>query len=100
MDSGYDIYQQAWKIFTRVEWQGKAIRLIGISVSNLVRKARQLYLLEEFTNTQAVDRVMDRINEKYGEFRIMRAAMMKNEHKLATPILARGLWAKTFTKKE
>ncbi len=98
LDSGYDIYQQAWKIFTQVDWQGKAIRLIGISVSNLVRKTRQLYLLEEFTNTQAVDRVMDRINEKYGEFRIMRAAMMKSERTLIQPILARGLWAKTFTK--
>jgi len=98
LDSGYDIYQQAWKIFTRIDWQGRAIRLIGISVSSLVRKTRQLYLLEEFTNTQAVDRVMDRINKKYGEFRIMRAAMMKSERRLVQPILARGLWAKTFTK--
>lgn len=98
LDSGYDIYQQAWKIFTQVDWQGKAIRLIGISVSNLVRKTRQLYLLEEFTNTQNIDRVMDRINEKYGDFRIMRAAMMKSEQTLIQPILARGLWAKTFTK--
>jgi hypothetical protein len=72
--------------------------LVGISVSNLVRKTRQLYLLEEFTGTQSVDRVMDRINEKYGEFRIMRAAMMKSERRLVQPILARGLWAKTFTK--
>ncbi|MDD5492765.1 MAG: DNA polymerase IV [bacterium] len=98
LDSGYDIYQQAWKIFTRIDWQGRAIRLIGISVSNLVRKTRQLYLLEEFNGIQSVDRVMDRINEKYGEFRIMRAAMMKSERKLVQPILARGLWAKTFTK--
>ncbi|MDD5259111.1 MAG: DNA polymerase IV [bacterium] len=98
LDSGYDIYQQAWKIFTRLDWQGRAVRLIGISVSNLVHKTRQLYLLEEFTGTQSVDRVMDRINEKYGEFRLIRAAMMKSERKLVQPILARGLWAKTFTK--
>ncbi len=98
LDSGYDIYQQAWKIFTRIDWQGRAVRLIGISVSNLVCRTRQLYLLDELTSTQAVDRVMDRINKKYGEFRIMRAAMMKSERKLVQPILDRGLWAKTFTK--
>ncbi len=100
LDSGYDIYQQAWKIFTRLGWQGRAVRLIGISVSNLVRRTQQLYLLEEFTRTQSVDRVMDLINKKYGDFRIMRAAMMKSERKLVQPILARGLWAKTFTKRE
>ncbi|MBI5555228.1 MAG: DNA polymerase IV [Elusimicrobia bacterium] len=43
LDSGYDIYQQAWQIFTQVGWHGKSIRLIGISVSSLVRKTRQLY---------------------------------------------------------
>jgi hypothetical protein len=86
------------RILARVDWQGKAIRLIGISVSNLIHFKRQLYMLEEFTHRQKIDRVMDRINEKYGEFSIKRAAMMKSERKLVQPLLARGLWAKTFTK--
>ena len=98
LDSGYDIYQQALKILQRIDWQGKAIRLIGISVSSLTHYSRQLYMLEEFTRQQKIDRVMDKINGKYGEFKIKRAAIMRQGHKLVQPVLARGLWAKTFTK--
>ena len=100
IDSGYDIYQQALRILARVDWQGKAIRLIGISVSNLVRHSQQLYILDEFNRRQKVDRVMDKINQKYGEFKIMRAAIMRQDRKPVQPILARGLWAKTFTKND
>lgn len=73
---GLDIFKTAWKIFNTI-WDGKKIRMIGLSVSNLKGALPQtLSLLPETTRQETILKVMDKINDKFGEFTLQRGVLL------------------------
>ena len=82
-DDGFDIYQAALSILHKQEDDGRAIRLLGICVSSLVRG---IYQLDMFAGPRRKDlqKIMDAINDKYGEFTIKRASLVDVDSKPKT----------------
>jgi DNA polymerase-4 len=79
INSGIEIYKIASRIFDSIDFCGKSIRLVGVSVSNLMKGMKQLYFLEDYNKQRALLEMVDRINDKYGEFTVKRAATMYSE---------------------
>jgi DNA polymerase-4 len=75
LDDGYDIYQAALSILNQQDEDERAIRLIGVSVSNLVKKLHQLNLFAHPRQRELL-KTLDAINDKYGEFTIKRASLI------------------------
>ncbi|MHB0997963.1 MAG: DNA polymerase IV [Armatimonadota bacterium] len=75
LDDGYQIYLTAKEILHQQDDDGRAVRLIGVCVSNLVKGFRQPDL---FTDSRWRDvlTAADAINKKYGEFTIKRASLV------------------------
>ena len=75
LDDGYAIYQVALSILRQQAADKRAIRLVGVCVSNLAKGMHQLNL---FANPRRRDmlKVMDAINDRYGEFTIKRASLV------------------------
>ncbi len=68
IDYGVDIYYVALRILKRIGRLTKAVRLVGVKVSNLISHCGQLYLLETYKKKEALTGAIDRINDKFGEF--------------------------------
>jgi len=68
IDYGVDIYYVALRILKRIGRLAKAVRLVGVKVSNLISNCGQLYLLESYKKRKALTGAIDRINDKFGEF--------------------------------
>ncbi|SYX84584.1 DNA polymerase IV [Paenibacillus alvei] len=70
-----DIYDAAKKLFHKF-WDGEPVRRLGVAVSDL--SDASVYQLTLFDDGQerrrTIDRVMDRIKDKYGEASIVRAS--------------------------
>jgi len=77
IDDGYEIYRVALSILETVNLSGYAVRLVGVSVSNLIKNIRQLSLLEEVQKREKLLGALDQINDRYGEFKIMRATLLQ-----------------------
>ncbi|MCL5784293.1 MAG: DNA polymerase IV [Patescibacteria group bacterium] len=81
---GLEIFKAAWKIFHQIWNQGtpsissgSKIRMIGVSISNLKSQhPRNLSLLPETGKQETMLRVIDAINDKYGEFTLVRGALL------------------------
>ncbi len=69
-NTGYGIFSLAWKIFERVLPLKKAVRLLGVGISNLAGGDTQQYLFEDMQKKQKLSAVMDEINAKYGELTV------------------------------
>lgn len=72
-----EVYKTAVALFKR-HWDGQPIRKVGITLSQLV--SDQEYQLTLFNNRNQelmLERVTDRIKEKYGNAAIMRASSLK-----------------------
>jgi DNA polymerase-4 len=61
-----DIYQTALRILSSIRLE-QAVRLLGISVSNLCKRTVQLCLFEEGKKKGLATQAMDEINGRYGE---------------------------------
>ena len=57
----------------------KAVRLLGISVSNL-RKDVEIPLLEEDQARERLIKAVDQINDIYGEFSVTPATLLERYH--------------------
>ncbi len=80
-DDGLDIFKAGWKIFNKM-WDQSAIRMIGISVSNLTPLTPQnLTFLEDIKKREIITRALDKVNDKYGEFTLQRGILL-NSRKL------------------
>ncbi|MCX8044832.1 MAG: DNA polymerase IV [Desulfobacterota bacterium] len=62
-----DIYEVARSILASLRLR-QAVRLLGITLGNLARQPRQLELLPERQRQQAISRVLDEVNSRYGDF--------------------------------
>jgi DNA polymerase-4 len=76
LDDGYDIYQAALSILQKQMSDKRAVRLIGVSVSNLVKGTRQLDMFED-PRTRNLQKAVDAINDRFGEFTIRRASLVE-----------------------
>ncbi|MBI2019351.1 DNA polymerase IV [Candidatus Daviesbacteria bacterium] len=75
-NDGLDIFKAAWKVFLQI-WNKEKIRMIGLSVSNLQGETPQnLSLLPETSKRDTMLRVLDEINDKYGEFTLQRGVLL------------------------
>lgn len=78
LDDGYTIYQIALSILGPQMKDKRAIRLVGVCVSNLVKNRGQLSLFEDTSRTNLL-KALDTLNNKYGEFTVKRASLMNLE---------------------
>ncbi|MCL5105381.1 MAG: DNA polymerase IV [Armatimonadetes bacterium] len=76
IDDGYAIYQVALSILREQIGNKRAIRLVGVCVSNLVKGSRQLNLFPDERRGKLLE-TMDAINDRYGEFTILRASLVE-----------------------
>jgi DNA polymerase-4 len=77
--SGYDIYFNADKILTGLLPLPKSVRLVGVSISDLIPDEKQGFLLEDMEKKEKLTQVMDEINRKYGDFTIKPSSIMAAE---------------------
>jgi len=74
-DEGLPIYRAAKSIFLREFDRKRLLRLIGVSVSNLVKGKKQEELFKKQRNETLI-RTLDDINDKYGEFAVTRGSIL------------------------
>ncbi|EQB63977.1 MAG: DNA polymerase IV [candidate division Zixibacteria bacterium RBG-1] len=70
LDEGVEIYHTAVKILDKFNVEAIGVRLLGVSVSNLICGSSQLSLMPEENRRQCLIYAMDKINDKYGEFSV------------------------------
>ncbi len=75
-----DIYRAVISILDSVELS-QPVRLLGVRLSNLNYHTEQLSLFEEERRKALVTKAMDTINDKFGDFSILFAGLLKNEEK-------------------
>ena len=75
-NDGLEIFKAAWKIFQTI-WSSERIRMVGISISNLISQTPQnLSFLPEVKRKEIITRALDKINDKYGEFTLQRGILL------------------------
>jgi DNA polymerase IV len=87
---GLEIFKSSWKIFLKI-WDKRHIRMIGVSVSNLKEKNPQnLSLLEDVLRQEKIVGIMDKINDRYGDFTLQRGVLLNSVkvYRKANPFLA------------
>jgi DNA polymerase-4 len=76
IDDGHRIYQVGLKLFSELYKPPRFIRLLGISVSSLVRELKQGAMFADQRTGSLFDSV-DAINNRYGEFSVARARLQE-----------------------
>lgn len=71
-----EIYNAALAILNGIRLKDR-IRLLGVCISQLVSGSGQLHLLEDKRKRSALLRAIDDINDKHGDFKIIRASYLK-----------------------
>lgn len=84
IDDGFAIYQVALSILGEQVGNKRAIRLVGVCVSNLVKGFRQLDLFAD-ERSRTLLKTLDAINDRYGEFMIRRASLIETKPRERTP---------------
>ncbi|MBI2012150.1 DNA polymerase IV [Candidatus Daviesbacteria bacterium] len=87
---GLEIFKTGWGIFMSL-WDEKAIRMIGISISNLKPTTPEnLNLLPEVKVKEVITKALDKINDKFGEFTLQRGVLLNSVkvYRKANPFLA------------
>ena len=75
-DDGLEIFRAAWKSFHQI-WNKLKIRMIGVSISNLISQTPQnLSFLPEEKRKEIITKALDKINNRYGEFTLQRATLL------------------------
>jgi DNA polymerase-4 len=74
MDSGNEIFQQAFEIFESIS-HPKPIRLLGVGVSLLKKEGCQLDLFEKKDKKDDLLQAMDRVNERFGDWTLTWAGL-------------------------
>lgn len=73
---GLKIFNASWKIFHQL-WNKDRIRMVGVSISNLKSaEPKNLSFLDEDIRQEKIIKVLDIINNKYGEFTLKRGVLL------------------------
>jgi DNA polymerase IV len=75
IDDGYQIYLIAREIIESFHYNG-TVRLIGVSVSGLVKGVYQMSFLPEEIRERKLIKALDAVNDRFGEFTVGRASLM------------------------
>ena len=89
-DSGMEIFNGAWKSFLKI-WDGSEIRMVGVSVSNLKPKnPENLTFLEDKLRIEKLTKIMDEVNNRYGDFTLQRGVLLgsRKVKRMPNPFLA------------
>jgi DNA polymerase-4 len=82
IDEGKDIFRAGWPLLPD-DMEGKGVRLLGVSVSILLRYGKPLKLYEQ--RRERLTGVIDEINEKYGGNALVRASIKRGStHPITT----------------
>ncbi|MEO0085241.1 MAG: DNA polymerase IV [candidate division WOR-3 bacterium] len=76
IDDGYRIYSTALRLFEELYQPPRLVRLLGVSVSSLVRRLHQDSLFDTSRN-QSLFQTIDRLNNRLGEFSISRGTLIE-----------------------
>jgi DNA polymerase-4 len=75
-----DIYKAALKILDSLEL-AQPIRLLGIRITNLQYASSQLPLFPEDQTKLRITEAMDRVNNRYGDFKVLFGSLLNQEGK-------------------
>jgi DNA polymerase IV len=80
-DVGDDLFREAWKLLTRLEWKGSRVRLVGVTAARLSSGASspegQLPLFPPRPDPKRdLARTVDKIRERFGGNAITRASLL------------------------
>jgi DNA polymerase-4 len=78
--TGQEIYTTACGIFKTFLPLQKAVRLLGVSISNVVVDERSPFLWEDMEKQCRIAEAMDEINKKYGEFTVKPSSLIIAEN--------------------
>ena len=71
-----DIFRAAQEILSSFRLQ-QAVRLLGVSLSNLSRDSGQIPLFPEQRRAQVITRAMDEVNSRFGDFSLTWGSLLK-----------------------
>ena len=83
INDGYAIHKIAMSILREQVGNKRAIRLVGVCVSNLTRSSCQLNLFADAKKVNLL-KAVDAINDKYGEFTIRRARLIETRRTMTS----------------
>lgn len=76
-DAGWVVYRTASDLLERYSAPlPHRVRLLGVSVGGLLRGQRQMSFLEEERRLALLDRCVDRVSDRFGEFTVVRAGAL------------------------
>ena len=79
IDDGYEIYRVALSILEQFKPFPRPVRLLGVSVSSLIRAQWQEYLIEAMARRRELNQVYDGVNRKFGPFTLKPASLLHAE---------------------
>lgn len=87
-DQGAVIYQAAKDLLERQKPFGQPLRLLGVSLSDLETKRKDVWLFEALEKREALSKTMDEVNARYGPLTLKPARILSVEQfgVLETPI--------------
>jgi len=93
INDGYDVYKVGESILDEyIGGSDRPFRFVGISVSSLIHNLDQISIFEKVENNKKVLKAVDEINDRYGEFTVERAAIMKTVLQKKTGMVTSGLY--------
>ena len=75
-NSTHEIYKNALDILNSFRLE-KNVRLLGVSLSSLLRDSGQMLLFEEQRKEKALLQAIDAVNDKYGDFKLIWASYLE-----------------------
>lgn len=72
----HEIYKNAISILESIRLKN-SVRLLGVSLSNLIKDCNQMLLFEERRREKALLQAVDAVNDKYGDFKLIWASYLK-----------------------
>ncbi|MFA5822921.1 MAG: DNA polymerase IV [Thermodesulfovibrionales bacterium] len=74
----HEIYKSALSILNGIRLRDN-VRLLGVSLSDLVRERHQILLFEEQRREKALLQTMDTVNDKFGDFKLIWASYLEQK---------------------
>ncbi|MBD3376248.1 DNA polymerase IV [candidate division KSB1 bacterium] len=74
-----DIWPCIWNLYKEFDRDEKAVRLLGVSVSNFSESALQLDLFSSGSQKKSVESLMDNVRDKFGKDAITRASLISRK---------------------
>jgi DNA polymerase-4 len=89
VDTIHRIYYVCLEILREIGGLLKPVRLLGVSVTGLAGESKQLYLFEQFEREKRLDRAIEEINGRFGDFTIRPASLLlikSYNHRIASQL--------------